>query len=91
MTSTAQTIVTVVDFGLEVSAAIAAPRIHAQWMPNALVVEPAVPRDVVVNLGKRGHKVLPMPTLGTVQAVGIAPDRLTAASDPRYGGAPAAP
>jgi gamma-glutamyltranspeptidase len=60
-------------------------------MPNALVVEPDVPRDVVVNLEKRGHKVLPTPTLGTVQAVGIAPERLTAASDPRYGGAPAAP
>jgi len=91
VTSTAQTIVNVVDFGLDVSAAISAPRIHAQWMPNAVVVEPDVPRDVIVNLEKRGHKVLPTPTLGTVQAVGIAPDKLTAASDPRYGGAPAAP
>ncbi len=91
VSSTVQTIVNVIDFGLDVSAAISAPRIHAQWMPNALVVEPDVPRDVVVDLEKRGHKVVPMPTLATVQAVGLSPERLTAASDPRYGGAPAAP
>ena len=91
VSSTVQTIVNVVDFGLDVSAAIAQPRIHAQWMPNALVVEPDVPRDVVVDLEKRGHKVVPMPSLAAVQAVGVSPERLTAASDPRYGGAPAAP
>jgi len=60
-------------------------------MPNAVVVEPDVPRDVVQGLEKRGHKVVPIPSLATVQAVGISPERLTAASDPRYGGAPAAP
>jgi gamma-glutamyltranspeptidase / glutathione hydrolase len=91
VTATVQTIVNVIDFGLDVSAAVSAPRVHAQWMPNALVVEPDVPRDVVQALEKRGHKVVPMPSLATVQAVGIAPERLTAASDPRYGGAPAAP
>jgi gamma-glutamyltranspeptidase / glutathione hydrolase len=91
VSSTVQTIVNVVDFGLDVSAAVAAPRIHAQWMPNAVVVEPDVPRDVIANLEKRGHKVVPVPTLATVQAVGLSPTRLTAASDPRYGGVPAAP
>ena len=60
-------------------------------MPDALVVEPEVPRDVVRGLSKRGHKVVPTPTLATVQAVGLSSERLTAASDPRKGGAPAAP
>ncbi|HEY2749075.1 MAG TPA: gamma-glutamyltransferase [Polyangia bacterium] len=91
VSSTVQTIVNVVDFGLDVSAAVAAPRVHAQWMPNAMVAEPDVPDDVVKDLEKRGHKVVRMPTLGAVHAVGIARDRLTATSDPRYGGAPAAP
>jgi gamma-glutamyltranspeptidase/glutathione hydrolase len=91
VSSTVQTIVNVIDFGLDVSAAISAPRIHAQWMPNAVVIEPDVPRDVVQDLEKRGHKVVPIPSLATVQAVGVTPTRLTAASDPRYGGAPAAP
>ena len=43
------------------------------------------------GLEKRGHKVVPTPSLATVQAVGSSPKRLTAASDPRYGGVPAAP
>ena len=52
VSATVQTIVNVIDFGLDVSAAVAAPRIHAQWMPNALVVEPDVPRDVVKATGE---------------------------------------
>ncbi|MGZ3441565.1 MAG: gamma-glutamyltransferase, partial [Polyangia bacterium] len=91
VSATVQTIVNVIDFGLDVSAAVGAPRMHAQWMPNAVVVEPDVPRDVVQGLEKRGHKVVTIPSLATVQAVGLSPGRLTAASDPRYGGAPAAP
>jgi gamma-glutamyltranspeptidase/glutathione hydrolase len=91
VSATVQTIVNVIDFGLDVSAAINAPRMHTQWMPHAVAVEPDVPRDVVQALEKRGHKVVPVPTLATVQAVGLGPARLTAASDPRYGGAPAAP
>ncbi|MGZ3405808.1 MAG: gamma-glutamyltransferase, partial [Polyangia bacterium] len=91
VSATVQTIVNVIDFGLDVSAAVGAPRMHAQWMPNAVVVEPDVPRDVVQGLEKRGHKVVTIPSLATVQAVGLSPERLTAASDPRYGGAPAAP
>jgi gamma-glutamyltranspeptidase / glutathione hydrolase len=91
VSATVQTIVNVIDFGLDVEAAVAAPRVHAQWMPNAVVVEPDVPRDVVQGLEKRGHKVVAMPTLAAVHAVALTPERLTAASDPRYGGAPAAP
>jgi len=91
VSATVQTIVNMVDFGMNVSAAVAAPRIHAQWMPNAVVVEPDVPRDVVQGLQKRGHKVVPMPSLAAVHAIALTPERLTATSDPRYGGAPAAP
>ena len=71
VSSTVQTIVNVVDFGLDVSAAVAAPRVHAQWMPNAVAVEPDVPRDVVQALEKRGHKVVQQPSLAAVHAVGI--------------------
>ena len=33
-------ILNVVDYGLDVMAAVSAPRIHHQWQPDALVVEP---------------------------------------------------
>ncbi|NUO81090.1 gamma-glutamyltransferase [candidate division KSB1 bacterium] len=34
-----QTIVNVIDFNMDVSEAIAAPRVHHQWLPNTLSVE----------------------------------------------------
>jgi len=50
-------ILNVVDYGMDVMASVSAPRIHHQWQPDALVVEPAVTRDVVENLRRRGHSV----------------------------------
>lgn len=91
VTATVQTVVNVIDYGLDVQAAVAAPRVHAQWMPDVAMVEDDVPRDVIAGLEKRGHKVVRKPSLAAAQAIGLSPARLTAASDPRYGGAPAAP
>jgi gamma-glutamyltranspeptidase/glutathione hydrolase len=50
-------IVNVVEHGMDVMAAVSAPRIHHQWQPDALVVEPAVPQDVIDGLRRRGHAV----------------------------------
>ena len=91
MTATVQVVVNTIDFGLDIAAAVAAPRVHHQWMPYAARVEPETPRDVIQALERRGHKVVANEHLATVQAIGISKTRLTAASDPRYGGAPAAP
>ncbi|MDB4968956.1 MAG: ggt [Myxococcales bacterium] len=92
ITATVQTIINTIDFGLDVEAAVASPRVHAQWMPYVAIVERETPRDVIQGLERRGHKVVVAKDhLATVQAIGISPVRLTAASDPRYGGAPAAP
>jgi gamma-glutamyltranspeptidase/glutathione hydrolase len=91
MTSTVQTIVNTIDFGMDVSAAVDAPRVHHQWMPHVALVEAETPRDVIQALERRGHKVVAGGHPATVQAIGISKTRMTAASDPRYGGAPAAP
>jgi gamma-glutamyltranspeptidase/glutathione hydrolase len=91
VSATVQAIVNMIDFGLDVQAAVNQPRIHAQWLPDALLAEPDVPADVLEGLTRRGHHVKTQPGLAAVQAIGFGPERLTAASDPRYGGAPAAP
>jgi gamma-glutamyltranspeptidase/glutathione hydrolase len=51
------TILNVVDYEMDVSAAVAAPRFHHQWVPDVLSVEPETPRDVVEALEARGHTV----------------------------------
>src|SRR5262249_51348435 len=58
VSETAQTIINVVDFGMNAEQAVSAPRIHAQWVPDVLFAESDVPSDVRANLKKRGHKVI---------------------------------
>jgi len=51
------TILNVVDWGMDVQAAVSAPRYHHQWIPDKLRVEPETPADVVDALRARGHTV----------------------------------
>ncbi|HEY8156484.1 MAG TPA: gamma-glutamyltransferase [Myxococcota bacterium] len=50
-------ILNVVDYELDVMAAVSAPRIHHQWQPDTLVAERAIAEDVLAGLRERGHQV----------------------------------
>jgi gamma-glutamyltranspeptidase/glutathione hydrolase len=93
VSETVQAVINVLDFGMNAEAAVSAPRIHAQWVPDAFLVEPEVPADVREGLRRRGQKVVEEPEdiRGAAQVIVVKPDFLEAASDPRKGGAPAAP
>jgi gamma-glutamyltranspeptidase/glutathione hydrolase len=78
-------------FGGDPQAAINAPRLHQQWMPDLLYVEEIVPAEVVRALEARDHRIKLRSWIGQVEAIGIDPatgDRLGAA-DPRRDGAAA--
>ncbi len=79
-------------FGADAQAAINAPRIHHQWMPDQVRVETTLPLALVADLERRGHKITGlnpvMSWIGQVEAIGIDPktgERLGAA-DPRRSG-----
>jgi len=57
ITTTLLSILNVIDYGMDVSAAVSAPRIHHQWIPDQLFIEPEVPADVIDGLRRRGHHV----------------------------------
>jgi gamma-glutamyltranspeptidase/glutathione hydrolase len=57
ITTTLLTILNVVDYGMDVQEAVSAPRFHHQWVPDRLVVEAAIPADVIQALRSRGHRV----------------------------------
>jgi gamma-glutamyltranspeptidase/glutathione hydrolase len=57
ITTTLHTILNVVDYGMDVQQAVAAPRFHHQWVPNKVFAEPAVLPSIVVGLRERGHEV----------------------------------
>jgi len=89
ITGTLQTFLNVVDFDMNISDAVSAPRVHHQWVPERVFVEPEHPRDVTSGLEGRRHEVAPMPAIGAVQAIVVGTDGwLYGASDPRKGGLP---
>jgi len=83
-----QSILNVVDFGMDVQAAVAAPRVHHQWIPDLLYVEREVPTDVVEGLRDRGHEVKRGGHWSAAEAIRIDPERgwRWGGSDPRRDG-----
>src|SRR5262249_47632451 len=69
ITATAQVLLNVVDFQLDAQAALSAPRIHDQWFPEFVAVEPEIPRDVLEGLERRGQKIREFPHIGTVNVL----------------------
>ena len=67
----------------------AAPRIHHQWFPEVLGVEPEIGADVIAGLGKSGHKVKTFPHIGTVNLLVKTDSGIEAAAEPRSPSKPA--
>jgi gamma-glutamyltranspeptidase/glutathione hydrolase len=89
ITATAQVFLNVVDWNLNAQAAIEAPRIHDQWFPEVLSVEPTIGADVIAGLGKCGHKVKTVPHIGTVNLLVRTDAGIEAAAEPRSPSQPA--
>jgi len=54
ITSVAQILINVIDFGMNIQAAIDAPRIHMQWKPDKLYIESEVVPEVIQKLRTMG-------------------------------------
>ena len=90
ITTVFQTIVNVIDYGMNVVQAVNAPRIHHQHLPDQIRFEQGgLPPAVVSDLEARGHIMSERGGVsGDVQAIMVMPDgTLEAAADPRRGGA----
>jgi len=92
-TTVAQAISNVIDHGMGLDAALGAPRIHHQWRPRALRVEPfGLEAATRRALEARGHAIeLRAAPWGEAAAVRRLGTMWEAASDPRWEGLPAAP
>jgi gamma-glutamyltranspeptidase/glutathione hydrolase len=78
-----QTILNVLDFRMPVDKAVEAPRIHHQWIPNELSVEPGIPPETRVSLERRGHVLRERDSLGVVQAIVARNGKVAGKADPR--------
>lgn len=91
ITAVLQHILNYTVFDMNVAAANHAPRIHHQWFPAQLNVEPGFSPDTLNILKARGHAVMPSGTMGSIQAISTDGQRFLGTADPRRPGAGAVP
>lgn len=85
-----QVIVNVLDYRMDVAAAVAAPRLHHQWMPDEVRVEPGFSDEALAGLRARGHSVMESIGYTSANSIMVTPNGLLGAPDPRTRGAEAA-
>ena len=85
-----QIVVDVLDYKMDVAAAVAAPRVHHQWMPDEVRVERGFPAEVLDDLKAKGHQVIEPLGQTSANSIAVTPNGLLGAPDPRTRGAAAA-
>ncbi len=83
--SVLQTFLNLVEFDMSMQQAVSAPRVHHQWYPDSIRIEPgALPDSTIAQLRAMGHSVYSAKPMGRVDAVLVLPDRsLEGGADPR--------
>jgi gamma-glutamyltranspeptidase / glutathione hydrolase len=89
ITTVLQVVVNVIDGHMSLGDAVAAPRLHHQWLPDEVVAELDFPADKLRALVAMGHKVRIERLFGSAHSIALAPDGLTGAADRRARGAAA--
>jgi gamma-glutamyltranspeptidase/glutathione hydrolase len=85
-----QVLVNVLDYKMDVAAAVAAPRLHHQWLPDEVRVEPGFSDDALAVLRAKGHRVSESMGYTSANSIQVTPNGLLGAPDPRTRGAEAA-
>jgi gamma-glutamyltranspeptidase / glutathione hydrolase len=57
VTTVANVLMGVVDFGLDIQESVNAPRFHHQWLPDEIQAEDRISPDTVTLLRAKGHKI----------------------------------
>ena len=74
ITIVVEAIMNVVDHGMNIQEAVNAPRIHHQWLPDQITVEPfALSPDTAKILGDMGYKIVEQAPWGAAEAILIGP------------------
>ncbi len=87
ITTNLQLLVNVLEHGMNIADATAAPRIHHQWYPDRLEVESGFSPDALRILTGRGHNLRLSAGMGSLQTVLFDGEIYYGYSDPRRPGA----
>jgi gamma-glutamyltranspeptidase/glutathione hydrolase len=84
-----QVIVNVIDYRMNIMSAVAAPRLHHQWLPDEVRIERGFSEETLNALRAMGHKVVEPMGQTSANSILVTPDGLLGAPDPRTRGAEA--
>lgn len=90
ITTVLQVIVNSIDFNRPIAQAVAAPRVHHQWRPDVVLVEPGLPAATRRALEKLGHRLELGPLFGSAHSIAVTPKGFVGAADARAAGSLAA-
>ncbi|WP_445223232.1 gamma-glutamyltransferase [Calothrix sp. NIES-2100] len=90
ITQVLQVILNVLVYGMDAGAAVSAPRIHHQWLPDELRIEPwGLDALTLQELRRRGHNIKETTPWGNANAIVVNADNtFEGAADPRGEGSP---
>lgn len=90
ITAVMQVVLNVIEWDMNISEATHRPRIHHQWLPDRVTVEPALSRDTLDKLAAMGHRInrddsgaYTTQILGRVNSVGMGQGVTLGAADSR--------
>jgi len=86
ITTVMQIILNVAIHGMDIQEAVSVPRVHSQWLPDAIIVEQrSLSKDVEQNLINRGHIIRPYRwgTIGQANGIMIGEKGFYGGADPR--------
>ncbi|WP_020210343.1 gamma-glutamyltransferase [Gilvimarinus chinensis] len=83
ITQVVQAIVQHIDLGKPLYEALVSPRIHHQWQPNTLYLEPVASDALRDGLKNLGHNIKSLGPYGSTQAIEWRDGKFTAVSEPR--------
>jgi gamma-glutamyltranspeptidase/glutathione hydrolase len=90
ITAVLQVIVNVLDRKLPIAEAVAQPRLHQQWWPDEVLVEPGFSPDLIRALEARGHRVVQTLPPTSANSILVTSSGFVGAADNRSRGALAA-
>src|SRR5450756_1882709 len=85
-----QVIVDVLDYHMDIAAAVAAPRLHHQWLPDEVRIEHGFADGTLAELRAKGHRVIEPMGQTSANSIAVTDNGLLGAPDPRTRGAEAA-
>ncbi|MGB0894351.1 MAG: gamma-glutamyltransferase, partial [Parashewanella sp.] len=90
ITTVMQVVLNVIDHDMNIAEATQAIRVHHQWLPDQILIEPGLNIDTINLLKAKGHKVVTAPnSMGSTQSIMYKNGYFYGAADTRRPGAAA--